>query len=597
MALAGVSDGGYVPHVVLGAYVLVLIGIGVVGFMRGKSTEEDYYLAGRRQGMIVTALTLMATFFSSAALLGVPGIIYKDGLAFVVFALNLPVSGGAVYVLGSKISRLGRAKGYVTPAEMVSDYYGSAVALRVLVALAGFLYVVPYVVMQISAGGHLAQRMFPDMQPVKGGWDMFVIGSTVMSVIMMLYIIVGGMRSVAWADVVQGTLLLVGMLLAGVATIAALGGVGGYFEEVNKLPTAELSMPGLTGGWSPWKMLTICVFASLASMVQPGQWMRYYAARSANTLRRSAVLFAGLLAVCYLFGIMFLGLGGKVLYPLSEKGKYRFEPTDADHAAGRVLGSEKTGQYVLKDPKNETVDWRRLKPHPDVGPTTKDFDKIVIVTIQEHMPRMLPGLGVVVVSIILVAILAASTSTADSNLHALSAVLTRDVYDRFIHPGAGDRERAWVGRGVIVAATLLALWLVHLGESNTEFKPLELIVRMSFVAMGFSCQIVPLTIDMLFLRRGTRAGAIAGMIAGFAVVFWFTPFPRMMFGTGPGMRGVYGLVADMRRLFDIGFCGFCVNAAVFVVVSLFTRRPDAKRVEELARIMDGRPAVTEADEA
>ena len=585
--LAAGADGGYVPHIVLGAYIIILIGIGVVGFIRGKGTEEDYYLAGRRQGLIVTALTLMATFFSSAALLGVPGVIYKDGLAFVVFALNLPVSGAAVYVLGSKISRLGRARGYVTPADMVSDYYGSSVALRVLVALAGFLYVVPYVVMQIRAGGHLAQRMFPDVL-LPGGGDMFVVGSTVMSVIMMLYIIVGGMRSVAWADVLQGTLLLVGMLLAGVATIAALGGVGGYFKAVNALPQAELSMPGLTGGWTPWKMMTICVFASLASMVQPGQWMRYYAARSSNTLRRSALLFSGLLAVCYLFGIMFVGLGGKVLYPLSQDGKYRFEPNAADHIAGRVRSDEQTGEYVLADPKTQIVDWSRLKPHPDVGTTTKDFDKIVIVTIQDHMPRLMPNLGVVVVSIILVAILAASTSTADSNLHALSAVLTRDVYDRFIHPGAGDRERAWVGRGVIVAAALLALWLVHLGEFNRDFRPLEMIVRMSFVAMGFSCQIVPLTIDMLFIRRGTRAGAVAGMIAGFAVVFWFTPFPQMMFGAGEGMKGVYDLVADLKRLFDIGFTGFCVNTVVFVLVSLVTRRPDPQRTRELARIMDGK---------
>ena len=262
--LAAAADFGYAPHAVLACYLLALVGIGIVGFLRSKGTEEDYYLAGRNQGFIVTALTLMATFFSSFALLGAAGIVYKDGLAFFLFALNLPVSGAAVYVLGSRIARLGRAKKYVTAADMVADYYGSSVALRVLVALVGFLYVVPYVVMQIKAGGYLAQRMFPDFEPVTilgSRWNVFAMGSTAMSLIMMLYIIVGGMRSVAWADVVQGTLLMLGMVLAGLATMAALGGVGGYFREVSKLPTESLSLPGLSGAWPPWKLMTVCMSA------------------------------------------------------------------------------------------------------------------------------------------------------------------------------------------------------------------------------------------------------------------------------------------------------------------------------------------------
>ena len=45
---------------------------------------------------------------------------------------------------------------------MVADYYDGSTAVRILVALLGFLYVVPYVVIQIRAGGHLAQQMFPD---------------------------------------------------------------------------------------------------------------------------------------------------------------------------------------------------------------------------------------------------------------------------------------------------------------------------------------------------------------------------------------------------------------------------------------------------
>ena len=137
---------------------------------------------------------------------------------------------------------------------------------------------------------------------------------------------------------------------------------------------------------------------------------------------------------------------------------------------------------------------------------------------------------------------------------------------------------------MIVAAALLALGLVQFGEHNEEFAPLKMIVEMQFVAMAFSCQVLPVAIDMLFIRRGTRAGAIFGMLAGLMVVLLFTPAPGLLFGQGLGeeMASVAGY---LKRLFDIGFCGFVVNVVVFVLISAVTRRPDPARVAEMARIM------------
>ena len=97
----------HAPVIVLAGYLVLLVLIGLLGFRRAQASEDDFYLAGRRQGVLVTSLTLMATMFSSAALLGIPGLVYRDGLAFVPFALNLPLSGAAIYVLGSRIRRVG----------------------------------------------------------------------------------------------------------------------------------------------------------------------------------------------------------------------------------------------------------------------------------------------------------------------------------------------------------------------------------------------------------------------------------------------------------------------------------------------------------
>ena len=515
--------------VLLLLYMSLLLGLGVLSWRRSQTTEEDYYLAGRKQNVLVTVLTIMATFFSSAAMLGIPGLVYRDGVGFMLFALNLPLTGAAIYVLGSRIRRIGKKRRCVTPADLLADYYGGSNAIRILVAVAGFLYVLPYIIMQIKAGGHLAVVLFPNAT------NAFQLGAVALSIVTMVYVLIGGMRSVAWSDVIQGILLLCGMLVAGAATVSAMGGISKFFAQVNSLPQEALTLPGPSQAWSPWKLLSIAIFASLGSMVQPGQWMRYYAADSDRTLRRSALIFAILLPACFLFGVMLVALGGRVLYP---------------------------------------PDLTATQPHDAV----QSFDQIVVVMMNQHVPELLGVLGPLVVSLILIAILAASMSTADSNLHSLSAVLTRDVYDRYVRPGATERERAWVGRAIIVAATLLALYLVHYGEVNPQFRPLQLIADMMLFAIAFSCQLLPLTFDMLFIRRGTRAGAIAGLTAGLLTV-------AGIFLSTKTLASPVESLSNLSRLFDTGAIGFAVNATLFIFVSSFTKKLPENHVNEFKNDM------------
>ncbi len=536
---------GTICGIVLACYMLVLLLIGFVGYLRSRGTEEDFYLAGRGQGLLVTVMTIMATFFSSAAILGIPGNVYKDGVAFTLFALNLPCAGACIYLFGSRIRRIGRKRQYVTQGDMIADYYGDTPLIRLLVATIGFLYVLPYVIMQIKAGGYLAQGMFPDARtvPILGtDFGMFELGATALSIVTMCYVLIGGMRSVAWTDVLQGFLLFGGMLVAAIATMVSLGGIGGFFKEVSTLPPEALSLPGPSGTWTPWKLMTVCIFASIASLIQPGQWIRLYAARDDATLKKCSLVFAIVLPSCFLFGIMLVALGGRALFP---------PEVDAD--------------VIL--------------PHPFVG----EFDQIVIVMIKEQLPRMLGVAGVILVAVILVAVLAASMSTADSNLHALSAVLTRDVYDRLLRPGSSQRERAWIGRVVIVGATLLALGLVNAGHDNEEFAPLKMIADLMFAAIAFACQLLPVTLDMLYIRKGTKTGAAAGMVAGIAVVFLFTPFPHALLGDTALSEKIESTTGILKALFDVGFCGFAVNCAVFALVSRFTRKLEPAHRESFSR--------------
>ena len=548
---------GYLPHIMLGLYMLLLVWLCYLGYKKGEATEVDYYLAGRNQGTLVTSLTIMATMFSSAALLGIPGTVYRDGLAFVPFALNLTVGGIGIYLLGSRIHRLGKARGYVTPADLIGDYY-QGTAIRLLATFTGAMYVLPYVIMQIKAGGYLAEQLFPDVQPITlmgEQFDMFRIGVWALSLLTTGYVLIGGMRSVAWTDVIQGFLLLTGMLVAGLATVLYFQNHGGFFNAVRQLPPEAQSLPGATGKWTPLMMLSICLFAALGAIIQPGQWMRFYAASSVKTLRQSALTFAIVLPFCFIFGIMLVALGARHEFP--PVYKYTEEQT-----------KEMAGWTPEEAAKQKPV----LHPHEKFGPSPADTDKAVIVMTQHTVPQVFgKTVGTFVVTLILIAILAASMSTADSNLHALSAILTRDVYDRYIHRSATEKEKTWFGRIIIILATMSSVLFVDLGEKAGEFNPLTLITQLMFLAVAFSSQLLPLAIDCLYLHKGTRAGAMAGLAAGILTVLLFGPFPALILNENhPVLAALLKFTTSASAQIHISAIGIIVNTTVFALVSCVT---------------------------
>jgi len=370
-------------------------------------------------------------------------------------------------------------------------------------------------------------------------------------VITAAYIMIGGMRSVAWTDAIQCLLLIAGMFLAGIAMVHSLGGLDEFAAQVRDLPEKSLTMPGNTGFWKLPMLFTICVLMPIGGILQPAQWMRFYSARDAATLRRSALVFIVILTGSFLFGIMLVGLGGQVLFPLGES----------------VTGG--------------------VQPHAEVG----RYDQVLVVIIRETLPEILgPALGLTLASGVIVAIMAAAMSTADSNLHALSALVTRDLYGRFVRPRASERERVWVGRLVILASTLGALWLLLLGqrEDSSIAGFMQMIVDLALFAVAFSVQLLPITVDMLYIRRGTKWGAVAGLVVGLVVAFCFTRlFPTLV-----------SLIAGQATLEDPSFLkavleavnqaktalpihatawGLIPNILIFFLVSLVTPRLPTRR--------------------
>ena len=206
-----------------------------------------------------------------------------------------------------------------------------------------------------------------------------------------------------------------------------------------------------------------------------------------------------------------------------------------------------------------------VSPAREVG----SFDQILIVLASDRMPLLFgETFGSLIATLLIVATMAASMSTADSNLHALSALISRDVYGRYFRPRAGSVERVWVGRITIMLATLISLLVVILGSRPESSLAgfVGMIVGLALFAVAFSVQLFPITLDILFFKRGTRTGAIAGLVVGLVVAFLFTS----LFPLVAGVDFFLVEIVERARSFlpvHAAAWGLLLNILTFVLVT------------------------------
>ena len=133
-------------------YLVLALVLGLIANRRSKDDLEDFLLMGRKTGFVMLYLTVVATYHSAFAFLGSGGFFYTHGIGFWVAGSWTVLVGGITYVLGSRIWALGKRFGYITPADLMADFYESD-AVRIVVAIVSVLFTILYI--QVQAQGCL----------------------------------------------------------------------------------------------------------------------------------------------------------------------------------------------------------------------------------------------------------------------------------------------------------------------------------------------------------------------------------------------------------------------------------------------------------
>ncbi len=291
-------------------YLVATIVIGVVANRRLTGNLEDFLLYGRQAGVIVLYLTVVATFHSAFAFLGSGGFFYTHGIGFWVAGTWTVLVGVITYTMGTRIWALGKRFGYITPADMLADFYESE-AVRVLTAVVSVVFTILYIQVQAQGLGYI-------LSVASGGRVSFELGTLILLVVAATYLIAGGLRAVYWTDVIQGVWMYVAVWVGSLVLVYKLfGGPVALWQRLATERPDLLTLPGPEGLFTPGVWFGMTIALSFGIVFQPHMMIRFYTAASARTLKWLGATTPIYLMTLYIPAAM-VGLGGALILPELE---------------------------------------------------------------------------------------------------------------------------------------------------------------------------------------------------------------------------------------------------------------------------------------
>ncbi|MBT5044777.1 MAG: sodium:solute symporter family protein, partial [Gemmatimonadales bacterium] len=202
---------------------------------------------------------------------------------------------------------LGKAFGYITPADMLADFYESE-AVRVTVAVVSVLFTILYIQVQAQGLGYI-------INIATDGRVSLNLGTLILLVVAAFYLMAGGLRAVYWTDVLQGIWMYVAVWVGAIVLSYELfGGPLQLWQAVMTERPDLMTLPGPKGFFSPGMWVGMSIMLSFGIVFQPHMLIRYYTAVDAKTIKLLGATTPIYLMTLYLPAAL-VGLGGAIVMP------------------------------------------------------------------------------------------------------------------------------------------------------------------------------------------------------------------------------------------------------------------------------------------
>jgi len=608
-------------------YLLVTFYLGWLGYMRTWTTA-DYLIAGRKIHPFVMAMSYGATFISTSAIVGFGGVAGMFGMSLLWLTfLNIFVGIFIAFVvLGGPTRRMGHQLGAHTFPELLGRRYQSRF-IQVFGGLVIFIGMPLYAAaVLIGASEFIAAKFGVD----------YTVAVMVFSVIIAVYVVVGGLKGVMYTDALQGSVMFAGMIVLLVATYRLLGGVSAShaaLTEMSKLPSlfSEMGFRGYTSmpafGWGDSKydlwwivVSTITLGVGIGVLAQPQLAVRFMTVRSKRELNRAVmiggVFILSMTGVAFMVGALtnvyfykYETITGNIVETTEKVGviakkergvevrvpcRLLHIDTDGDRVADvTVVGA---GHDVEKDGK--VTPFSRLLPTAqieqrqdgkvDVRPRATAFLRAVTRTKDGdwmfNSDSIIPtyvtgGLPAWCGTLFLLTLLSAAMSTLSSQFHVLGTSIGRDVFEQVT---GGHGSSTSIARLGVIIGIVLAVVFSYTSRGG------YIIARATAIFFGLCASaFLPAFVGGLFFRRMTRAAAIWSMLAGSAVTLFWLFFVKSAEAGAIGIvqavtGGKSSILIDKPNwpVVDPIVVALPISIVVAIVVSLITKPPSQEHLAE-----------------
>lgn len=278
-----------------------------------NASANDFILGGSPLGLVVGFMTVAATLFSTFTLMGMPDFFRVHGVGAWIF---LAVSDGVmVFVIlwfGFYLRKKAAEKGFNGVGGLLRESYESPWAGYLYFA-GVFIFLIPYVAIQIRGISIFLEAAFPEALPV-WGWASIIVG------VMLVYSETGGLKAIIFADVMQGTVLMIIVWLIAFELVGKMGGVGEMFRKVEALEPALLSVPGPKGLFNVQFLISSMLAILFIPVTQPQVTIRLAIMKDLKTMHRMAVAL-GCFAMLVILPTIAIGFYGAIEYgnlPMNE---------------------------------------------------------------------------------------------------------------------------------------------------------------------------------------------------------------------------------------------------------------------------------------
>lgn len=504
------------------AMVVYMSAVVVIGFLfakRANKNSGEFFLGGRSLGPWVTAMSAEASDMSGWLLMGLPGVAYWCGIADAAWtAIGLAAGTYLNWLIVSKRLRRysEKAGGAITLPEYFSNRFHEKKKIVMTIAA---LFILIFFTVYAASCFVTCGKLFSTLFGMPYVW-MMILGA----VFVLIYTLVGGFLAESVSDFMQAIVMIIALVVIVITGTLTAGGLDAVVDNARSIPgffeffgmASPLDTAGNVitsssvaqnvvnnapsfGGAREYGWLTILSTTAwgLGYFGMPQVLLRFMAIRDERELTRSRRI-ATVWVVISLAVAVFIGVVGRTLYPT------------------QLL-------------------------------TSSEAENVFIVLSTRLLPPLLAGF-------VMAGILAATISSSDSYLLIAASAFAKNIYQGIWRKKATDKQVMWVSRATLLAIALIAI-LISLDEESVIFT------IVSFAWAGFGATFGPLMLLSLFWKRTTRWGAVAGMLGGGGMVFFWKLVLRPL----GGLWDIYELLP-----------AFLFSIVCIVVVSLLTAPPSAE---------------------